>query len=145
MGKPRSIRRPDGDRDRPDGRPVAAAPGSATTSGQAFTPRKRATGTPSTGLTRPIRQLLGQKTGSLRPGSGQGETDTDQRLRVDWPQCKAHGLCAEIAPEVIQLDEWGYPVFDPGGLSTTELATARKAVHVCPTLALRLTDVPRRT
>ena len=34
----------------------------------------------------------------------------DQVLRVDWPQCRARGLCAELLPERIVLDEWGYPV-----------------------------------
>jgi ferredoxin len=78
-------------------------------------------------------------TGSLR--LGRSDSATKQRLRVDWPQCKAHGLCAEIAPEVINLDEWGYPVFDFGALSSADNAIARKAVQVCPTLALRLVDV----
>jgi ferredoxin len=31
----------------------------------------------------------------------------EHRLRVDWPACKGHGVCAEIVPEVISLDEWG--------------------------------------
>jgi hypothetical protein len=40
-------------------------------------------------------------------------------LRVDWPQCRARGLCAELFPEKIRVDEWGYPVVhtsavDPG-------------------------------
>jgi ferredoxin len=83
-------------------------------------------------------------TGSIRIGLGRSENGNDQRLQVDWPQCKRHGLCAEIAPEVIHLDEWGYPVFAPGGLPPAHLATARKAVQVCPALALRLVSVPSR-
>ena len=39
---------------------------------------------------------------------------TRRRLAVDWPACKAHGLCAELLPEIVQLDEWGYPVMAPG-------------------------------
>ena len=39
---------------------------------------------------------------------------TPRRLAVDWPACKAHGLCAELLPEIVQLDEWGYPVVAPG-------------------------------
>lgn len=105
-------------------------------------PAARTTGTPPTGLTGPMRLLLGPVTGSLRLGRGRSEGVTDQRLRVDWPQCKAHGLCAEIAPEVIQLDEWGYPLFDPGALSPQDAVTARKAAQVCPTLALRLVEAP---
>ncbi len=63
-------------------------------------------------------------------------------LRVDWPACHARGLCAELLPEVVELDEWGYPVV--GGEITPELlATAREAVRMCPRLALRI--VPPRT
>ncbi len=60
-----------------------------------------------------------------------------RRLRVDWPACRAHGLCHELLPEVVGLDEWGYPVV--GENVTTELlADARAAVRACPTLALRM-------
>jgi ferredoxin len=86
-------------------------------------------------------RLLGPMTGSLRLGRGRSE-DPGQVLRVDWPQCKAHGLCAEIAPELIHLDEWGYPLFEAVPLIGDRLAAARKAVQVCPTLALRLVDPP---
>ena len=34
------------------------------------------------------------------------------RLRVDPINCHAHGLCAELLPELITLDEWGYPIID---------------------------------
>lgn len=63
------------------------------------------------------------------------------RLRVDPIACDAHGLCAELLPEIVELDEWGYPIIRgdvvPPGLS--ELA--RRAVSVCPTLALHLDRV----
>jgi ferredoxin len=101
-------------------------------------PAARSTGTPPAGLTGPLRQLLGPMTGSLKLGRGRSENET--RLRVDWPQCKAHGLCAELAPEVIHLDEWGYPFIDPTPLTGDELAAVRKAVLACPTLALRLSS-----
>ena len=32
------------------------------------------------------------------------------QLRVDWPECRARGLCHEVLPELIDLDEWGYPI-----------------------------------
>jgi ferredoxin len=58
---------------------------------------------------------------------------------VDWPACKAHGLCHEILPECVQLDEWGYPVLRDGGdVPRHLLDAARRAVTACPTLALRL-------
>ena len=61
-----------------------------------------------------------------------------RRLRVDWPACKAHGLCAELLPELVVLDEWGYPVIAPGPVPSDLRDHAQRAVSACPTLALRL-------
>ena len=58
-------------------------------------------------------------------------------LRVDWPACRARGLCFEVLPEIIALDDWGYPVVT-GTVTDALLADAREAVRVCPRLALRL-------
>ena len=66
---------------------------------------------------------------------------SDHTLRVDWPACKAHGICAEILPEVVSLDEWGYPVVHRP-VTHEVLEMARGAVKACPTLALRLTQPP---
>ncbi|HWJ82973.1 MAG TPA: ferredoxin [Nocardioides sp.] len=62
-----------------------------------------------------------------------------RRLRVDWPACQARGLCHELLPEVVDLDEWGYPVV-AGTVSDELLPDARAAVRACPRLALRLVD-----
>jgi ferredoxin len=62
---------------------------------------------------------------------------SSRTLRVDWPACRARGLCAELLPEVVSLDEWGYPVVD-GEVSSDLLREAREAVRMCPQLALRL-------
>ncbi|NYD43282.1 ferredoxin [Nocardioides panaciterrulae] len=62
-----------------------------------------------------------------------------RRLRVDWPSCRARGLCHELLPELVDLDEWGYPVV-AGEVTDALLADARAAVRACPRLALRLTD-----
>ena len=59
------------------------------------------------------------------------------RLRVDWPSCRAHGLCHELLPEAVRLDDWGYPVLS-SEISSDLLADARAAVRACPMLALRL-------
>jgi ferredoxin len=62
------------------------------------------------------------------------------RIRVNPITCTAHGLCAELLPEWIQLDEWGYPILD-GELLPEQLRDhARRAAAACPTLALRLTS-----
>lgn len=60
-------------------------------------------------------------------------------LAVDPIMCHAHGLCAELLPEAVELDEWGYPVLGVGPLPPALLAQARAAASACPTLALRLT------
>jgi ferredoxin len=52
-------------------------------------------------------------------------------------RCDAHGYCAELLPEVVELDEWGYPMIT-GDIAPTDLAAARRAAAACPKLALRL-------
>jgi ferredoxin len=61
-----------------------------------------------------------------------------QRLRVDWAACDGHGLCEHWAPELIERDEWGFPVVAPGPVPPEALAHARAAVAACPVLALKL-------
>lgn len=60
------------------------------------------------------------------------------QLRVDWPACRGRGLCHEVLPELVDLDEWGYPVVT-GPVPAELVEEAREAVRVCPQLALRLT------
>ncbi len=62
------------------------------------------------------------------------------RLRVNPIACEAHGLCAELLPELIYLDEWGYPIIDAAAVPPPLLAHARRAVAACPTLALLLEE-----
>lgn len=59
-------------------------------------------------------------------------------LRLDPIMCHAHGLCAELLPELVQLDEWGYPLLDPDDVPPGLEAAARRAASACPTLALKL-------
>ena len=58
------------------------------------------------------------------------------RLRVNPIACEAHGMCAELLPERITLDEWGYPVIDGEPVQATLLNHARRAAQACPTFAL---------
>ena len=60
------------------------------------------------------------------------------RIRLNPIDCVAHGLCAEILPERITLDEWGYPTVERGSIPTELEAHARRAADACPTLALLL-------
>jgi ferredoxin len=61
------------------------------------------------------------------------------QIRVNPISCHAHGLCAALLPEWISIDEWGYPVIEPGPLPRKLEAHARRAADACPTLALLLT------
>jgi len=61
------------------------------------------------------------------------------RLRVNPITCKAHGMCAELLPERISLDDWGYPIVDDEPLPPALLDHARRAAQACPTFALLLT------
>ena len=58
------------------------------------------------------------------------------RLRVNPIACEAHGMCAELLPERIALDEWGYPLLDGSPLPPELLTYARRAALACPTYAL---------
>jgi ferredoxin len=60
------------------------------------------------------------------------------RLRVNPIACEGHGLCAELLPELIRLDDWGYPLLDDREVPRPLEAHARRAVAACPTLALAL-------
>lgn len=60
------------------------------------------------------------------------------RLRVDPIACAGHGLCAELLPERITLDDWGYPMVDGRPLPRELVAASRRAAAHCPTLALRV-------
>lgn len=63
-------------------------------------------------------------------------------LAVDFAACDGHGLCAELLPELIGSDEWGYPVLRDSTVPPDLLAHARRAVAACPVMALRLSRVP---
>ena len=60
------------------------------------------------------------------------------QLTVDPIACTGHGACAELLPELISLDDWGYPIVDDAGVPDALLAHAKRAVAACPTLALKL-------
>jgi ferredoxin len=60
-------------------------------------------------------------------------------LRVNRIACDGHGLCAELFPERISLDEWGYPIVDGQPIAKDLEQHARRAVAECPALALFLT------
>jgi ferredoxin len=62
------------------------------------------------------------------------------RLLVNPVACTGHGVCAELLPEMVSLDEWGYPIVDDAPVPQWLTRQARRAVRDCPALALLLTD-----
>ncbi|MGA7913377.1 MAG: ferredoxin [Candidatus Dormiibacterota bacterium] len=59
-------------------------------------------------------------------------------LTVDRIRCDGRGLCAELLPERIRLDDWGYPIISPGPIPEHLMLLADRAVEDCPVLALAL-------
>ncbi len=64
------------------------------------------------------------------------------KIQIDPIACTGHGLCADLLPELIELDEWGYPML-PDRVPTALARHARRAVSSCPTLALKLVRTSR--
>jgi ferredoxin len=60
------------------------------------------------------------------------------KLIVNPIACSGHGHCAELLPELISLDEWGYPLISGQPVPASLLREAKRAVTGCPALALRL-------
>lgn len=67
----------------------------------------------------------------------------DVRLRVDWIRCDGYGLCGDLLPELIDLDEWRYPILQPGPVDPALVDEAQRAVDCCPMKALILERLPR--
>jgi len=62
------------------------------------------------------------------------------RILVDPVACDAYGYCAELLPEAISLDEWGYPVVDGKPLPADLAEAAKRAVRDCPRRAITLRE-----
>ena len=61
-----------------------------------------------------------------------------ETLRVNPIACTGRAVCAELLPELIAMDPWGYPIVPRGELDDELVELARKAVAACPVLALTL-------
>jgi ferredoxin len=73
--------------------------------------------------------------------------ETERRLRVNPTLCTGFAYCAEIVPERISLDDWGYPIVDSTSIDDDKiLQHSRRAVAACPRLALLIEEkakIPR--
>jgi ferredoxin len=63
---------------------------------------------------------------------------------IDRTKCDGHRLCAELFPEMIRLDDWGYPIIATGSIPKALTPHAQRAVDGCPVLALALRRVERK-
>jgi ferredoxin len=64
-----------------------------------------------------------------------------RRLEVDIIACDGRGLCAELLPELVRLDDWGYPIIDAQPFDERLLPLVKRAEAACPVLALRIVEV----
>jgi ferredoxin len=71
-----------------------------------------------------------------RPSSS--PADVGVRVAVDRIKCDGHGQCAELLPELIRLDDWGYPIIARADVRDHLAPLAQRAVAGCPVLALAL-------
>jgi ferredoxin len=53
-------------------------------------------------------------------------------------------MCAELLPEIISLDQWGYPILADGPVPRPLAGHARRAAELCPTLALLIDESRHR-
>ena len=61
-------------------------------------------------------------------------------IEVNLSACEGHGLCAQVAPDVYEVDDEGYVrVRVPEVLTGLEAAAAAGA-RVCPVAALRIVE-----
>ncbi len=72
------------------------------------------------------------------PSSLRAREPGSLRLSVDPIACTGHGVCADLLPELIALDQWGFPLLAEGPVPASLAGRARRAVTDCPVLALRL-------
>ena len=93
------------------------------------------------------RELATHDSRSCRAGSRARDPGSrpamSKSLRVNPIACQGHGLCAELFPERIRLDDWGYPIIEPGPIPPELERHARRAVDACPVLALALVAAER--
>ncbi len=69
------------------------------------------------------------------------------RLRVDPIMCDGYGHCRELAPELVTLDEWGYPILHSEAFANSKselVRSAKLAIRGCPRQALWLEHLSER-
>ena len=64
--------------------------------------------------------------------------EPELRLVVDWIRCDGYGTCGDLAPDVIALDDWRFPILPSEPVEAWRLDDVQRAVDCCPMKALRL-------
>lgn len=66
------------------------------------------------------------------------------RLHIDWTRCDGRGLCTELLPDLLDRDDWGYPLSRNNSrepeIPDDQRRYAKEAVKRCPRLALRIIE-----
>ncbi|MGN6721285.1 MAG: ferredoxin [Marmoricola sp.] len=63
----------------------------------------------------------------------------EARLHVDWTRCDGHGTCADLLPDLMTRDDWGFPILESNAqIPSGARDRAALAVDACPMLALRI-------
>lgn len=72
----------------------------------------------------------------------------EHRLRVDWIKCDGYGLCGDLAPDLVDLDDWRYPILRQEAIDPGLMQDAQRIVDCCPAKALVIdvirTDAQKR-
>jgi len=72
------------------------------------------------------------------------DAPASESLRIDPTKCTGIGMCSYVAPDLIDVDTWGFPLL-PADLLESELGQARAAVAACPRSALALAKLARQS
>ena len=75
-----------------------------------------------------------------RPGQHADGQTRAPRLVVDPVACDGIGICVHLAPDLVVLDRWGFPIIGQELRDRTDLRAARAAVAGCPRRAMLLRD-----
>ncbi|MFB9313472.1 ferredoxin [Nocardioides plantarum] len=61
------------------------------------------------------------------------------KILVDYDRCEGHGLCAEQAPAIFEIDDDGDLIYHLGDAEVpeAEVDAAHRAIAHCPVAALR--------
>ncbi len=83
-------------------------------------------------------------TATVRDRPAAGQPATRARLRIDPIRCDGHGLCADLVPELLRLDDWGYPMPIGADVPRRLESQVGRAAKLCPTLAIVVEKHRRR-